>query len=160
MKILMVCMGNICRSPSAEAVLRYKAITRDLELYIDSAGTLDLHQGCLPDPRSIATGINRGYDFSGITSRPLVDYDFELFDMILVMDHDNWEDVIKRCPDKLKNKIHYLLNFNEQKLEDNPIVPDPYYSHDQGFEEVLTLIEDGCDGLIDFIIETQNELVL
>lgn len=152
MKVLMVCMGNICRSPSAEAVLRTKALTRNIDLYIDSAGTLDLHQGCPPDPRSVSTGVNRGYDFSEITSRPLVAYDFEFFDIIAVMDDDNWEEVIERCPDAYQHKVNYLLNFNHENEIKNAVVPDPYYSHDQGFEEVLSLIEHGCDGLLDSIV--------
>lgn len=152
----MVCMGNICRSPSAEAVLRSKALARNVELYIDSAGTLSIHQGCTPDPRSIATGVSRGYDFAGITSRPIVANDFELFDIIVVMDDDNWQEVIARCPDKHQHKVHYLLNFIEENEGSNSPVPDPYYSHDQGFEEVLTLIEAGCDGLIEFIINNHT----
>jgi len=148
MKILMVCMGNICRSPSAEAVLRAKSTQGKLALDVDSAGTLSIHQGNTPDPRSIATGINRGYDFSGITSRPITVNDFKIFDIIAVMDNDNWQEVMKICPDIYQHKVHYLLNFIEGNENTDQVVPDPYYSHDQGFEEVLTLIEAGCDGLI------------
>lgn len=143
-------MGNICRSPSGEAVLRAKAAHRNIDLYIDSAGTLDLHQGCPPDPRSVAAGISRGYDFSGIESRPIVEYDFEYFDVIALMDDDNFSEVIARCPDRYQYKVTYLLNyaFNDGK---NHIVPDPYYSHDKGFDEVLDLVEQGCDGLLDWV---------
>jgi len=152
MKILMVCMGNICRSPTAEAVLRTKAEQRGIDLHIDSAGTLDLHAGNAPDPRSVSAGESRGYDFSGICSRPIADYDFEYFDVIALMDDDNWEEVMMRCPPNYRHKVHYLLNFafNDDKNHD---VPDPYYSHDKGFAEVLDLVEQGCDGLLDWIKE-------
>ena len=150
MKVLMVCMGNICRSPTAEAVLRKKADEQGIDLHIDSAGTLILHAGNNPDPRSIDAGISRGYDFSGITSRPIADYDFEYFDIIALMDDDNWEEVMMRCPPNYRHKVHYLLNF-AFKDNENHEVPDPYYSHDKGFDEVLNLVEQGCDGLLDWV---------
>jgi protein-tyrosine phosphatase len=152
-------MGNICRSPSAEAVLRTKAQQRGIELCIDSAGTLDLHQGCPPDPRSVLAGETRGYNFEGISSRPIVHSDFEDFDIIALMDEDNWDDVMLRCPDEYKIKIKFLLNFayhdinhsaSKDEQQHNHIIPAPYYSHDEGFDDVLDLIEQGCDGLLDW----------
>ena len=81
----------------------------------------------------------------------LVDYDFEIFSIIAVMDDDNWEDMMERCPSNYQHKVNYFLNFNNKEDNKNLIVPDSYYLHDQGFEEVLNLIEMGCDGLFDTI---------
>lgn len=148
--ILMVCMGNICRSPTAEAVLNKKAKDVGLKLNIDSAGTLGLHKGNRPDKRSVEVGENAGYSFKGLRSRPIVDDDFERFDHILAMDEDNMRELLIRCPVHLKDKIKLLLTFTDSD-EARALayeVPDPYYGGGKGFDLVLKLVEQGCDGLL------------
>ena len=144
-KVLFVCLGNICRSPTAEAVFRHKAKAAKLEVVIESAGTGAWHDGELPDPRAREAGSTRGYSFAGQTARAVTDEDFEKFDFILAMDHRNFADLSARAPKDLKQKIHMFLSFGEtEEIE----VPDPYYGGAGGFENVLDLIEDASDGLI------------
>jgi len=148
--ILMVCMGNICRSPTAEAVLKNKVQFSDLNVRIDSAGTLGLHKGNKPDPRSVQVGEQAGYSFKGIRSRPVEDSDFETFDLVLAMDQDNIRELLIRCPQEYKHKVKLLLSFanSDKANEFESEVPDPYYGGGRGFELVLTLVEQGCNGLI------------
>ena len=142
--ILFVCMGNICRSPCAEAVFRQKA--QALALTIDSAGTLGSHAREKPDHRAQKAGIARGYSFDKIKARKVTEQDFENFDLILAMDHQNVKDLIKVAPQHLQYKIQLFLDYAE-KFDDQE-VPDPYYGGAKGFQFVLDLVEDASDGLI------------
>lgn len=147
-KVLIVCLGNICRSPTAEAVLKAKAKTRSIDIEIDSAGTINNHQGKGPDKRSMAAGARRGYSFKGIVSRPVNDQDFEYFDYILAADQQNKRDLLARCPEQYKEKIDLFLAFSDvPEIE----IPDPYYGGEQGFELVLDLLDIASDQLLDKI---------
>lgn len=143
--VLFVCLGNICRSPTAEAVFRHKAEQAGLELHIDSAGTHGYHIGSAPDKRSQAAGIERGYSFKGLKCRRVSDEDFEKFDFILAMDHSNLKNLREMSEPEHHHKIKLLLDFAGY---DNEEVPDPYYGGKKGFDLVLGLIEEACDGLV------------
>ena len=146
----MVCMGNICRSPTAEAVFRHHAKQAALPVHIDSAGTISHHVGHKPDPRSVAAGKKRGYDFSQISARKVIADDFYVFDLILAMDQANYDDLLNLCPEpQLAKKVFLMLEFSKQG--DHSEVPDPYYGGNRGFELVLDLIEDAAMGLINHI---------
>lgn len=144
--VLFVCLGNICRSPTAEAVFRHKAEQAGLNVKIDSAGTHGYHIGKQPDKRSQAAGTARGYSFKGLKCRRVDASDFENFDYILAMDESNLSNLRKASPEEYHDKIRLFLSFADtDELE----VPDPYYGGKQGFELVLDLIEAASDGLID-----------
>lgn len=142
--ILFICMGNICRSPSAEAVFRQKA--QALSLTIDSAGVIGSHAREKPDHRAQKAGIARGYSFDKIKARKVTVQDFEKFDLILAMDQQNIKDLIKIAPSNLQYKIQLFLDYAENFDEQE--VPDPYYGGAKGFQFVLDLVEDASDGLI------------
>lgn len=146
--ILVVCMGNICRSPTAEAVLRHKLREAGLHdaVTVDSAGTHAWHAGSPPDARSVAHAARRGYDLSGLRAREVVEADFDQFDLILAMDWDNLALLEDRCPPPYRGKLGRLTE--HCRLHDSPVVPDPYSGGAQGFEKVLDLIEDASDGLV------------
>jgi protein-tyrosine phosphatase len=144
--ILMVCMGNICRSPSAEAVFRHKAIALGLSLTIDSAGTVGAHAKEKPDHRSVKAGKARGYSFDGIKARKVSVDDFTNFDLILAMDEDNLSELKKIAPAELAHKVYLLLDFASD-LEEMQ-VPDPYYGGAKGFDYVLDLVEAGSDAVL------------
>ncbi len=144
--ILFICMGNICRSPTAEAVFRQKSGEQGLNLLIDSAGTIGSHAREKPDHRAQKAGIARGYSFDNIKARKVTVDDFEKFDLILAMDQDNIRELNKIAPPHLVSKIKLFLDFAEQ-FEDSE-VPDPYYGGARGFQYVLDLVEDASDGLI------------
>ncbi|WP_372625032.1 low molecular weight protein-tyrosine-phosphatase [Arsukibacterium sp.] len=146
-KVLLVCLGNICRSPTAHAVLKHKALQRQLNIEIDSAGTSASHRGERPDSRSIEAGIARGYNFSGLYSRPVFEQDFADFDLILAMDNENLAELKRRCPPDHQHKIKLFLSYHPE-YPSVAEVPDPYYSGSKGFELVLDLIEQSCDKLI------------
>ena len=146
--VLFVCLGNICRSPTAEAVFRHKAVESGLIITIDSAGTLGYHKDALPDERSRAVGENRGYNFEGIKCRKVLEEDFENFDFIIAMDDENVKKLIEICPVDHHHKISLFLSYTD--LEEQ-IVPDPYYGGKLGFEYVLDLIEQASDGLLNTI---------
>ena len=142
-KILVVCMGNICRSPTAEAVLRAKASSRFL---VDSAGTHAYHVGEPPDKRAIYAAQKRGYDLSSLRARQVSVADFEQFDLILAMDRKNLATLRQQCPDEHTAKLALFLQYAEGISLDE--VPDPYYGGTQGFEQVLDLCENAVQGLL------------
>uniref|UniRef100_Q0HUF1 protein-tyrosine-phosphatase n=1 Tax=Shewanella sp. (strain MR-7) TaxID=60481 RepID=Q0HUF1_SHESR len=145
-RILMVCMGNICRSPTAEAVCRAKIRERRLNIDVDSAGTIGYHQGGNPDSRSMAAGKKRGLSFDGMRARQVIDADFEHFDLILAADNSNLADLRRRCPPEYQYKLKLMLSFGDCDTDE---VPDPYYGGTQGFELVLDLLEQSIDALLD-----------
>lgn len=145
--VLFVCMGNICRSPSAEAVFRHKAKAQGLALNVDSAGTVGAHSKEKPDHRAQKAGVARGYSFDGIKARKVAAQDFEKFDLILAMDEDNLTELKKIAPATQQHKIHLLLDFANEHEEAQ--VPDPYYGGAKGFDYVLDLVEAGSDGLLE-----------
>ena len=147
-KVLFVCMGNICRSPSAEGVFRDKVLAAgfDDKIHIDSAGTHAYHIGNPPDPRSQQAATKRDYDLSAQRARKVEVSDFDEFDYVLAMDMSNEDDLQAICPAGLEEKIHLFLKFSDNT--DKKEVPDPYYGSGNGFEIVLDLIEDAADGLI------------
>lgn len=144
--VLFVCMGNICRSPTAEAVFRKNAKEQGIDIKIDSAGTIGAHAREKPDHRAMKAGQARNYSFDKIKARKVTAKDFDDFDLVLAMDHANVKDLNKVAPAHLQYKIElfldYAYNFPEQE------VPDPYYGGPKGFEFVLDLIEDASNGLI------------
>lgn len=146
--VLFVCMGNICRSPTAHAVFRHMVAGQGLSatVTVDSAGTHNYHPNSPPDARSQAHAVKRGYDLSDLKARQIQAADFEIFDMILVMDWDNLALVQQMCPPTQQKKIRRFTEFCLQF--DSPVVPDPYYGGDQGFEQVLDLVEDASEGLL------------
>ncbi|OXY82597.1 low molecular weight protein-tyrosine-phosphatase [Oceanimonas doudoroffii] len=143
--VLMICMGNICRSPTAEAVFRHKATQAGLNLTIDSAGTIGYHAGSGPDARARAAGEARGYDFSGMRARQVTVDDFARFDLVLAADRSNLEDLLRLCPPEHQHKVKLLLSYANGPEQE---VPDPYYGGEQGFEHVLDLVEAACDGVL------------
>ncbi|MFM1907899.1 MAG: Low molecular weight protein-tyrosine-phosphatase YfkJ [Pseudomonadota bacterium] len=152
-KILFVCMGNICRSPTAEAVFFKRLADRDLlhKIKIDSAGTHNFHPNAPPDKRSQMHALKRGYDLSNLRARPVVESDFEKFDLLLTMDWDNRALLEERCPARHLHKIRGLAEFLHTTQAS--VIPDPYYGGEQGFEHVLDLIEEASEGLMKFILQ-------
>lgn len=145
--ILMCCMGNICRSPTAEGVLRAKLDAAGLAALIelDSAGTHEYHLGRAPDPRTQRHALQRGYDLSALRARKVGVPDFDRFDLILAMDRENLAGLLRLRPDA-GDKVRLLMSFATRHDADE--VPDPYYGEGDGFERVLDYIEDACDGLV------------
>ena len=136
LRILMVCLGNICRSPLAEGIMRSK-LTK--EYYIDSAGTGGWHAGEAPDKRSIQTARNHGIDISKQSARKFSITDFDTFDVIFVMDQSNYKDVINLAPNEAaKFKVQLLLDNSKE-------VPDPYYGTLEDFEQVYQLLNQACE---------------
>ncbi len=144
MKILMVCLGNICRSPLAHGLLRDKAQDR---IEVDSAGTGNWHEGEAPDHRMIRTARKHGVDISDLRARTFVVEDFERFDLIYVMDESNYDNVVKlaRNENDVK-KVHLLLSLIDDINETE--VPDPYFGGDAGFEHVYKLVDAATDVII------------
>jgi protein-tyrosine phosphatase len=150
-RVLMVCMGNICRSPTAEAVLRHKLAAAGLgdRIGVDSAGTYGGHAGDPPDPRAQRHAARRGYDLSRLRARVVTPEDFQRFGLVVVMDDDNLRALVSRQPAQAPSP-RLLMSFARQP--DAPReVPDPYYGGPEGFEHVLDLVEDACDGLLDHL---------
>lgn len=147
-RVLFVCMGNICRSPTAQGVferlVEQMGLTQHIE--IDSAGTHAYHVGHAPDPRAQAAALRRGIDLSTQRARRIEVRDFERYDYILAMDNDNLEQLIEICPEVYRHKVGLLLDFAEDSREKE--VPDPYYGNPTGFERVLDMVEKGAEGLL------------
>ena len=140
-KILMVCLGNICRSPLAEGIMRSK-LSEDFK--VDSAGTGGWHAGELPDKRSISTAKGRGLDITNQRARQFKKSDFDTFDYIFVMDNSNYKDVLALAPNEVaKSKVKLILN--EIFPGENVDVPDPYYGGQDGFENVFDMLDQACE---------------
>jgi protein-tyrosine phosphatase len=147
-RILFVCLGNICRSPTAEAVVRALAAREapDLALEVDSAGTAGYHVGDAPDRRTRQAAARRGYDLSALRARVVEPLDFERFNLILAMDHENLRALRRRAPEPARERLRLFLEFAPPGTPEE--VPDPYYGGPNGFEEVLDLVEAAARGLI------------
>lgn len=144
-KVLVVCMGNICRSPTGEAVLRAKSLEQSIPLTVDSAGTISCHSGSRPDSRAMQAGEARGYSFKGMKARKVKMSDFEEFDLILAADKANLSDLLDLCPVEHQCKISLFLSHSDSDYDE---IPDPYYGGDAGFELVLDLIEEASDVIL------------
>lgn len=149
MKLLFICLGNICRSPAAEGIMRQMVEERALsnDIIVDSAGIGSWHVGEMPDPRMRKHAARRGYDLSPLRARQFRSDDFQKFDYIIVMDEENYHDVMERGgvyadARKVLRMKDYFIRYKGQQS-----VPDPYYGGAEGFERALNLIEDGCEGL-------------
>jgi len=140
MKILFVCTGNICRSPTAEGVLRELARREGLPVHVESRGTHDYHVGEPPDERAQHHAKRHGYDLSEQRARHVAKSDFEVFDLIVAMDRGHLRLLERVCPSHLKSKLRPFLPDAD--------VPDPYYGGPEGFEQVLDMIEEACRGLL------------
>lgn len=142
-KILMVCLGNICRSPLAEGILKSKLSN---DFIVDSAGTANYHVGSSPDKRSIAVARKHGFDISNLSGRQFDISDFDIFDIIYVMDESNFQNVVNLARnDEDIAKVKFILN--EVHPNKNYEVPDPYYGGDNGFENVYQMLDEACDNI-------------
>lgn len=159
LSVLMVCTGNICRSPTAEGVFRQYVETAGLarRVLIDSAGTHGYHAGEQPDARAMAAALRRGYDLSQQRARKVAPADFARFDLVLAMDQGNLQNLQQICPPQhaanLKLFLSYGRRFDERE------VPDPYYGGANGFERVLDLIEDASEGLLSDVRKRLSNVV-
>ncbi|NDW18205.1 low molecular weight phosphotyrosine protein phosphatase [Dysgonomonas sp. 216] len=150
-KILFVCLGNICRSPAAEGIMKEFVYKEKLQnkIEVDSAGTSGWHNGELPDKRMRAHGAKRGYNFNSL-SRKFTQNDFDKFDIILAMDDSNYGNIMRLSLDlESQGKVFRMVDFLQKLKHDH--IPDPYYSGAEGFELVLDLLEDACEGLLEHI---------
>ncbi|HEY8034164.1 MAG TPA: low molecular weight protein-tyrosine-phosphatase [Methylobacter sp.] len=155
-KVLFVCMGNICRSPTAEGVFTKLVKDHNLEAHfaIDSAGTHAYHVGNEPDLRSQSAARERGIELSNLRARQVINGDFEDFDFLLAMDDENYSILVKACPAQYKTKIKYFLDYAPHLNERQ--VPDPYYGGQYGFERVLDMIEEASVGFLKNLQESGN----
>jgi len=150
--VCFVCLGNICRSPTAEGVMRKhleelaQELAENLAVEVDSAGTHAYHAGQPPDPRAVEAAARRGIDLSGQIARPVEQADFDRFDLILAMDEDNLAILESLRPAGSRSQLGLLLAYS--RLYPVGSVPDPYYGGRNGFERVLDMLEDACSGLL------------
>lgn len=153
-KVLMVCLGNICRSPTAHAVFAQRVEAAGLahRIEVDSAGTGDWHIGHKPDDRAREAGARRGYDLDSLRARQVCADDFNEFDYILAMDENNLRDLQQLSPPKLRHKVRLFMEFAGNNVR---VVPDPYYGGPEGFEQVLNLVEEASDGLLAHIADAE-----
>lgn len=148
MKILMVCLGNICRSPMADGLLRKKVADNNLDVVVESAGTGDWHVGEAPDPRMRETAKRNGVPIEELRGRHFKVEDFDEFDRIIVMDKSNFENVTKLARDeKDTQKVEMFLNLTHPNKDLE--VPDPYFGGDEGFQDVFKMLDAGTDVLIE-----------
>lgn len=153
-KLLFVCLGNICRSPTGEGVMRQLVVAEGVSerFLIDSAGTGSWHIGHAPDPRSVAAAAARGITISG-EARQVTGDDFERFDLLLAADSMNHRDLREIAPtDELETKVRMLREFDPMSTADDLDVPDPYYGGASGFDDVIDLVEAACRGLLDDVL--------
>jgi protein-tyrosine phosphatase len=150
-KILFVCMGNICRSPTAEGVFRKAVADAGLNgsVNIASAGTHAYHVGEAPDVRAQQAARRRGYEISDLRARQITADDYRDFDLILAMDWENLSLLQQQCPRAFKHKLHLLMRYAGE--HDAATVPDPYYGGPEGFNTVLDYVEDSCQGLLEVV---------
>ncbi len=155
-KVLFVCLGNICRSPTAEGVFRKLVEDHGVsdQFEIDSAGTSGYHIGEAPDPRALQAAKQRGYDLSKIRGRQVSISDFDYFDIILAMDHSNLNDLLANATSASRDKVKLFLDFAIDVRENE--VPDPYYGGVKGFDHVIDLIESASDGLLNHLLEKRE----
>ncbi|HEB78587.1 MAG TPA: low molecular weight phosphotyrosine protein phosphatase [Methylothermaceae bacterium] len=153
MRILFVCMGNICRSPMAQGVFEKLLSQRGLgdRVLVESAGTHAYHLGKMPDERAIRAARERGVDISHLRARQVEPGDFEEYDLILVMDEQNYDTLLFTGAKRHQHKLKYLLDYAPHLKTRN--LPDPYYGSDIGFDRVLDMIEDACEGLLSYLQE-------
>ncbi len=148
--VLFVCTGNICRSPTAEAVLRKRLAERGLEaqVAVDSCGLGDWHVGQPPDERSVAAGLLRGYKLKALRARQIQDGDFEAFSLLIAMDRGHLSELRRLCPEGAADRLKLFMDFHPEEtgLGD---VPDPYYGNLSDFDLALELIEKGVEGLVE-----------
>lgn len=155
MKILTVCLGNICRSPMAEGILRHKARERGLAIGTDSAGTSNYHVGEAPDPRAQAAMRRMGIDISDLRARQFTTADYQHFDLILAMDASNLENMLALAPNaELAQKARLVMDHAPA----HPLreVPDPYFGGDEGFDAVFHMLSDACDRILDELAHTER----
>ncbi len=138
MKILMVCLGNICRSPLAEGILAKHLESLHLPHLIDSAGTINYHTGSAPDPRSVQVAAEHGINISKLSARQVNKNDFEKFDFIFAMDRNNYKDLVSLSTREQQKRIHLFLEFAGLGQQD---VPDPYYGNKKHFDDVFELLD-------------------
>ena len=155
-RVLFVCMGNICRSPTAEGVFKEFIRRHHLEgsVEVDSAGTHGYHVGESPDPRTQRAAASRGYDLSNIRARKVAPQDLDYFDLVLAMDRHNIDALMSISRPEHRRKIKLFMTYAKQFDDDE--VPDPYYGLGHGFELILDMIEDASKGLVSEIIARQN----
>lgn len=149
-KILMVCLGNICRSPLAEGILKSKINSKNI--FVDSAGTGAYHVGNLPDARSILVAKKYGIDITDQKARKIKKSDLDTFDYIYAMDKTNYDNILALTQNK-EQKVKVFMIMNELQPNKNISVPDPYYGGDQGFENVYAMLDKACDIIVDKIKE-------
>lgn len=148
MKVLMVCLGNICRSPLAEGILRERAFKKGIQIEVDSAGTAAYHVGEKPDSRSIKVAKENGIDIKQQKARQFSVSDFDHFDKIYAMDQNNYQNILKLARSiEDKNKVGMILNESHPNM--NISVPDPYYGGDDGFQHVFDLLDAACSIILD-----------
>ena len=155
--VLFVCMGNICRSPTAEGVFAKKVADAGLNgrIRVDSAGTHGYHVGEAPDPRAQSAALARGYDLSGLRARRVERLDFDRFDLVLAMDYDNREVLAHLCPPSSGHKLKMMMEYARKHSARE--VPDPYDGAADAFELVLEMLEDASDGLLQTIRDRKSE---
>jgi len=154
MKILLVCTGNICRSPTAEGVLKRLAGESGVSLTVESAGTHDYHVGKPPDERATEHARRRGYNLSALRARQLEPGDFEVFDLVLAMDRGHLRILERLCPREHRGKLRLFMDFAPGL--GGAEVPDPYYGRPEEFELVLDLVEAGARGLLEMIQKSRR----
>lgn len=156
-RVLFVCMGNICRSPTAEGVFRKLLAEQapELDVAIDSAGTHGYHSGATPDPRACRAAERRGIDLKGLRARRVTEQDFAQHELVLAMDEQNMEFLLELCPPEYRHRVKLFMEFAPH-LERRE-VPDPYYGGATGFEHVLDLVEEAAAGLLEYLRKTPPE---